>query len=185
MVEPRRVATRAAAARMAAILGERVGETIGYAVRFERVVSSKTQTKSSRKACSQQTVERSEFTRRLVRRVRRVSREKLRRGFKFSFSFKSKEKFGRMQDLKVYVMSATLGDVATRCRELMRRTLRRNENGYDAPIVKSEGKSFPVETIYVGGGSTSGAYNNDSVEDTAVKTVQRALSDTIRTVEIS
>ena len=58
----------------------------------------------------------------------------------------------------------------------MRRTLLGNENWYDAPIVKSEGKSFPVETIYVGGGSTSGAYNNDSVEDTAVKTVQRALN---------
>jgi len=30
VVEPRRLAARAAAARMAAILGEKVGETVGY-----------------------------------------------------------------------------------------------------------------------------------------------------------
>ena len=33
VAEPRRLATRAAAARMAALLGEPVGETVGYAVR--------------------------------------------------------------------------------------------------------------------------------------------------------
>ena len=33
VAEPRRLATRAAAARMATLLGEPVGETVGYAVR--------------------------------------------------------------------------------------------------------------------------------------------------------
>jgi ATP-dependent helicase HrpB len=42
MLEPRRVAARASAARMASLLGERVGETVGYQVRFERKVSSAT-----------------------------------------------------------------------------------------------------------------------------------------------
>ncbi|MEV4534270.1 ATP-dependent helicase HrpB [Asanoa sp. NPDC049518] len=36
IAEPRRLATRAAARRMAALLGERVGERVGYAVRGER-----------------------------------------------------------------------------------------------------------------------------------------------------
>lgn len=36
MLEPRRLAARAAAARIAQLLGEQVGETAGYAVRFER-----------------------------------------------------------------------------------------------------------------------------------------------------
>ncbi|MCI3924960.1 ATP-dependent helicase HrpB, partial [Paenibacillus sp. TRM 82003] len=36
VAEPRRVAARAAAARMAALLGERVGQSVGYAVRGER-----------------------------------------------------------------------------------------------------------------------------------------------------
>ena len=42
MLEPRRVAARAAAERMAATLGEAVGETIGYQVRHEKKYSSKT-----------------------------------------------------------------------------------------------------------------------------------------------
>ena len=36
MLEPRRLATRAAAARMAELLGEAVGGTVGYAMRFDR-----------------------------------------------------------------------------------------------------------------------------------------------------
>ena len=42
MLEPRRLATRQAAARMAELLGEHVGRTVGYAMRFERRVSSET-----------------------------------------------------------------------------------------------------------------------------------------------
>lgn len=42
MLEPRRLAARAAAARMAQLLGEAVGQTVGYQIRFERRVSSQT-----------------------------------------------------------------------------------------------------------------------------------------------
>ncbi|MEV0004970.1 ATP-dependent helicase C-terminal domain-containing protein [Micromonospora sp. NPDC050980] len=42
IAQPRRVAARAAAHRMAALLGERVGERIGYAVRGERRAGSRT-----------------------------------------------------------------------------------------------------------------------------------------------
>ncbi len=42
VAEPRRLAARAAAARMADILGERVGETVGYAVRGDRRTSART-----------------------------------------------------------------------------------------------------------------------------------------------
>jgi len=41
MLEPRRLATRAAASRMAELLGEAVGETVGYAMRFERRLSAR------------------------------------------------------------------------------------------------------------------------------------------------
>ena len=43
MLEPRRIAARTAARRMAFELGERVGQTIGYRVRFEESVSRNTQ----------------------------------------------------------------------------------------------------------------------------------------------
>ena len=178
VVEPRRVATRAAAARMAAILGERVGETIGDAGRFERVASSATKIEVVTEGVLRNRLSKDPSLRGVSCVVFDEFHERnLDADLSLALVLRAKREFGRMQDLKVCVMSATLGDVATRCRELMRRTLLGNENGYDAPIVKSEGKSFPVETIYVGGGSTSGAYNNDSVEDTAVKTVQRALND--------
>src|SRR5450432_810351 len=42
VLEPRRIAARAAAERMAATLGERVGETVGYRVRLASRVSAKT-----------------------------------------------------------------------------------------------------------------------------------------------
>ena len=42
MLEPRRVAARAAAGFMAAQLGEAVGETVGYRIRFEKKVSAAT-----------------------------------------------------------------------------------------------------------------------------------------------
>ena len=43
MLEPRRLAARGVASRMAALLNEPVGRTVGYRVRFERVVSAQTQ----------------------------------------------------------------------------------------------------------------------------------------------
>jgi ATP-dependent helicase HrpB len=42
VLEPRRLAARAAADRMAKTLGERVGETVGYRVRFGTKVSRRT-----------------------------------------------------------------------------------------------------------------------------------------------
>jgi ATP-dependent helicase HrpB len=42
ILEPRRLAARAAADRMASLLGERVGETVGLRMRFETLVSAQT-----------------------------------------------------------------------------------------------------------------------------------------------
>ena len=42
LLEPRRLAARSVAMRMASLLGEAVGETVGYRVRFETKISAKT-----------------------------------------------------------------------------------------------------------------------------------------------
>ena len=42
MLEPRRVAARAAAERMASVVGESVGATVGYSIRNESAVSKDT-----------------------------------------------------------------------------------------------------------------------------------------------
>ncbi|MBU1567379.1 MAG: ATP-dependent helicase HrpB [Proteobacteria bacterium] len=39
VLEPRRLAARAAATRMASLLGERIGQTVGYQIRFDRQIS--------------------------------------------------------------------------------------------------------------------------------------------------
>ncbi len=42
ILEPRRLATRAAATRMASLLGENVGQTVGYQIRFDKQISQAT-----------------------------------------------------------------------------------------------------------------------------------------------
>jgi ATP-dependent helicase HrpB len=42
LLEPRRLAARSVAARLASLLSEEVGQTVGYRIRFESVVSAKT-----------------------------------------------------------------------------------------------------------------------------------------------
>lgn len=42
LLEPRRLAARAAAGRMASLLGERIGGTVGYQIRFDRQISAAT-----------------------------------------------------------------------------------------------------------------------------------------------
>ncbi|MDE6786586.1 MAG: ATP-dependent helicase HrpB, partial [Muribaculaceae bacterium] len=42
MLEPRRIAARQVAGRMASMLGEKIGDSVGYRVRFDSRVSAKT-----------------------------------------------------------------------------------------------------------------------------------------------
>ena len=185
VLEPRRVAAKAAATRMASILNEKVGETVGYQVRFERLVSSKTQIEVVTEGVLKNRLAKDPSLKGVSCVVFDEFHERnLDADLSLALVLRAKSKFGRGKDLKVCVMSATLGDVAVRCQELMRKTLRRKEGEeeyfyYDAPIVQSEGESFSVETIYVGGGGINGAYNDSNgTAEVAVKTVQKALSDT-------
>ena len=183
VLEPRRVAARAAATRMASILNEKVGETVGYSVRFERVVSAKTQIEVVTEGVLKNRLAKDPSLRGVSCVVFDEFHERnLDADLSLALVLRAKREFGRRKDLKVCVMSATLGDVAVRCQELMRKTLRRKEDdeeySYDAPIVQSGGKSFSVETVYVGGGGINGTYNDSNgTEEFAVKTVQKALSD--------
>jgi len=51
VAEPRRIAARAAARRMAWLLGEKVGDSVGFTVRGERVVVHACAWRSSRPVC--------------------------------------------------------------------------------------------------------------------------------------
>ena len=75
MLEPRRIAARASAERMARTLGERVGETVGYRVRFGSKISRATRIEVVTEGIfSRQILDDPELIRRRRRAVRRVSR---------------------------------------------------------------------------------------------------------------
>ena len=135
MLEPRRLAARAAASRMAQSLGEAVGATIGYAVRLDRKVSSQTRV---------EVVTEGILTRRL-----QVDPELADVGLLIFDEFHERSLDGDLglalaldaqaalrQDLKILVMSATL-DEARLSRHLG-----------SAPVVSASGRIFSVETRY-------------------------------------
>lgn len=134
MLEPRRLAARQIAERMASILGEPVGKTVGYRVRFENKVSSETRIEVltegilTRMLIHDATLEGvsavifDEFHERsinsdLALALTRQAQEIIR------------------PDLKIIIMSATI-DASAICEALQ------------APLIESEGRMFPVETVY-------------------------------------
>ena len=111
---------------MASILNEKVGETVGYQVRFERLVSSKTQIEVVTEGVLKNRLAKDPSLKGVSCAVFDEFHERnLDADLSLALVLRAKSKFGRGKDLKVCVMSATLGDVAVRCQELMRKTLRR------------------------------------------------------------
>src|SRR4029077_9662540 len=137
VLEPRRLAARAAAERMATTLGEKVGETVGYRVRFGSQVSRKTRI---------EVVTEGVFTRMALDDptlgdvVAVLFDEFHERSLDadLGLAFARDAQQGLREDLKILVMSATI-DGARIARHLG-----------NAPVVASEGRSFPVETRYLG-----------------------------------
>jgi ATP-dependent helicase HrpB len=138
MLEPRRLAARAAAARMAATLGEAVGETVGLRVRLESRVSSRTRI---------EVVTEGVFTRMILAdpcledvaallfdefHERSLQADQ---GLAFALDVQA----ALRADLRILVMSATLD--GARVAGLL---------GPDVPVIESAGRSFPVETLYLG-----------------------------------
>jgi ATP-dependent helicase HrpB len=137
LLEPRRIAARAAAARMAATLGEKVGQTIGLRVRLTSLVSRRTRI---------EVVTEGVFTRMilddpLLEGVAAVlfdefHERSLDADLGLAFALDAQQ--GLREDLRLLVMSATLD--GARVRALLG----------DAPLIESQGRAFPVATHYVG-----------------------------------
>jgi ATP-dependent helicase HrpB len=135
MLEPRRLAARAAAERLAVELGEKVGQTVGYRIRFENRVSARTRI---------EVVTEGILTRRLQRDPELTGiglvifdefhERHLQSDLSLALCVDAQR--GLREDLKLLVMSATLdgGPVA----KLL-----------GAPMVTSEGRSYPVDVRYL------------------------------------
>jgi ATP-dependent helicase HrpB len=137
VLEPRRLAARAAAERMAATLGERVGETVGLRVRFGSKVSRKTRI---------EIVTEGIFTRLtlddpMLDGVAAVLFDEFHErslDADLGLALARDAQQGLREDLRLLVMSATID--AVRIAELLG----------DAPVIESQGRAFPVDTRYVG-----------------------------------
>lgn len=135
LLEPRRLAARAAAARMATTFGEAIGETVGYRIRFDSKVSARTRIEVVTEGV-------------LTRRVQSdpaldgiglvIFDEFHERHLETDLALALVRDAQRLlrPDLKILVMSATLDG------EGIARLL-------DAPLVVSEGRAFPVDIRYI------------------------------------
>ncbi|EKS30712.1 ATP-dependent helicase HrpB [Afipia felis] len=137
VLEPRRIAARAAAERMAHTLGEKVGERVGYRVRFGSKISRRTKI---------EVVTEGIFTRQILddpelKGVAAVLFDEFHErslDADLGLALARDAQSGLREDLRILVMSATLD--GARVANLLG----------DAPVVESEGRAFPVETRYLG-----------------------------------
>jgi ATP-dependent helicase HrpB len=160
VLEPRRLAARAAAARMAHTLGESVGETVGYRVRLQSKVSAKTRI---------EVVTEGVFTRMIlddpgldgVAAVLFDEFHERSLDADLGLAFARDAQGVLREDLRLLVMSATID--GARVAALLG----------DAPVVESQGRMFHVETRYLSRDP------RERVEDAATRAVLSALSNEI------
>jgi ATP-dependent helicase HrpB len=137
VLEPRRLAARAAAARMAATLGESVGATVGLRVRFGSKVSRATRI---------EVVTEGVFTRLILddpalAGVAAVLFDEFHErslDADLGLALARDVQTGLREDLRLLIMSATLD--GARVAALLG----------GAPVIASEGRAFPVGTRYLG-----------------------------------
>ena len=137
VLEPRRLAARAAAARMASTLLEQVGDTVGLRVRFGSKIGKNTRI---------EVITEGVFTRLILddpslEGVAAVLFDEFHErslDADLGLALARDVQLGLRQDLKLLVMSATLDGASVAA--LL-------GNG---PVVESEGRAFPVETRYLG-----------------------------------
>ena len=155
LLEPRRVAARQIAARMAWLLEENVGETVGYRIRFESKVSSRTRV---------EVVTEGILTRMLLddpalEGVAAVIFDEFHErslNTDEAFALTRQSQLLLREDLRMVIMSATIDAKAL-------------SDSLGAPVLESEGKMFPVEVI-----RTSEEADPFNVSDLMVRTILQA-----------
>ncbi|WP_298259068.1 ATP-dependent helicase HrpB [Bradyrhizobium sp.] len=137
VLEPRRIAARASAERMAHTLHEKVGETVGYRVRFGSRISRATRIEVVTEGIfSRQILDDPELNG--VAAVLFDEFHERSLDADLGLALARDAQTGLREDLRILVMSATLD--GARVAKLLG----------EAPVVASEGRAFPVETRYLG-----------------------------------
>jgi ATP-dependent helicase HrpB len=137
VLEPRRIAARAAAERMAQTLGEKVGETVGYRVRFGSKISRATRIEVVTEGIfTRQILDDPELSGVAAVLFDEFHERSLDADLGLALARDAQQ--GLREDLRILVMSATLD--GARVAKLLG----------DAPVIASEGRAFPVDTRYLG-----------------------------------
>ena len=158
VLEPRRLAARAAAERMSSLLGENLGERIGLKVRLQSLSGPKTRI---------EVVTEGVFARMILddpslEGVAAVLFDEFHErslDADLGLALALDAQAALRPDLRLVVMSATLD--GARVASLMG----------DAPVIESQGRAFPVETLYLGRDP------RERIEEAAARAVRRALAE--------
>ena len=158
MLEPRRLATRAAAYRLADLRGERIGETVGYRMRGDTRVSRATRLEVVTEGVLTRRIQRDPTLEGVGAIIFDEFHERsLDADLGLALALRTRALV--RDDLRLVVMSATLDG------EAVARLLG------GAPLITSEGRTFPIETRYVE--PRPGA----RLEATVLGAIQNALRD--------
>lgn len=158
ILEPRRLAARAAAHRMASIIGEKVGETIGYRVRMDSKVGPNTIIEVVTEGILIRQLQSDPELRNVGMVIFDEFHERsIEADLGLALCLDIQE--GLREDLKLIVMSATLD--GERVSELMG----------GAPILTSKGQAYPVEKRFLPRKSS------DRIEQSMASAIIKALEE--------
>lgn len=143
VLEPRRLATRAAARRMAALLGEEVGATVGFQTRDERRIGPRTRVEVVTEGVLTRRLQNDpELSGTAVVVFDEVHERNLPTDLGLAFALDVRRHL--RTDLRILAMSAT-PDTAKISRLLGEAT----DRGEPAPVVESDGRMFPVDVRWI------------------------------------
>jgi ATP-dependent helicase HrpB len=166
MLEPRRLAARAVARRMAATLGEDVGQTVGYRMRLDTRVSRATRIEVVTEGVLTRMLQQDPALEQVALVIFDEFHERsLQADLGLALTLDARDALAPA--LRVLVMSATL-EVKPIARLLG-----------DAVVIRAEGRVFPVEHRFVGRGApllpAAGRPRGESAERLVAGIVRRAL----------
>ncbi|MCG8428116.1 MAG: ATP-dependent helicase HrpB, partial [Chromatiales bacterium] len=159
LLEPRRLAARACAQRMADLLGEQVGETVGYRIRLEHKVTAKTRIEVVTEGILTRLIQQDPALEEVGLVIFDEFHERNLQG-DLALALTLDVIAGLRDNLRLLVMSATMDSTA------IARLLD------DAPVVTGEGRSHPVTIHHLEREPTG------SPVQTAANGVARALVET-------